>query len=228
MNMIMRYSLSAVLVGICVVCATAQKKRPLFLGITGGTHLTWQIDSYNRSYNPTPGLGWNFGMKGAFDVLPGLGVLGSISTIADQTKSSMPGDQIDFTFRHSWVDGSMSLLYKPIRRESYTLLVGVGLSVRRLINSTSVWDITSVSGEQSSYKHNQSDLLYPWNYSFNPQIGAEFPMMGNSRLQLMAEYNLGLRDIYDPYQRPTFYEGHHKLISGGINISWLWGLKAAK
>src|SRR5215212_2732958 len=145
----------------------AQEKRPVSLGITGGSHLSWQINSYysNSQYEKyLPGIGWNLGMTSEIDLIPALSVLSTLSFVTDATRNEMTifnSATIKTKLKNSWIEGGTTFLYKPLRRASFGLLIGAGVSARRLVRSVWSSENSNVFGGQPSwYENDISDLLF--------------------------------------------------------------------
>jgi hypothetical protein len=227
------------LMSLLALVVTAQEKRPVYLGITGGSNLSRQFnshDGYSQDRKSPPGIGWNLGMTSEVDLIPALSVLPTLTFVTDAAETErtiFSNVTLKTKLKNSWVEGGTRFLYKPLRRASFGLIVGAGVSARRLIRSVLSSEIPNVSGGQSSWsEYDVTDLMFAWSYFLSPQLGAEFYLPDGGRLLGLAHYQYALRELYKPVEpnpNATFdyawERSHYKPIAGGLTVSWLWALK---
>jgi hypothetical protein len=237
-------SIAALLVLLSTVVtlpAIAQEAGRIFgIGLIADSHLTWQInnDYSNFEDENSPGLGWKIGMIGAIDPLPAIVIQPAISVVFDDTRRTTTVFYDGTTtntwkskLQHMWMEGSATMMYKPLRRSSLSVLTGLGISARRIIRSSIKSTLSGPGGYgASSWEFTMTDYLFNWNYFLIPQIGVEIRTQNSGRLFCLINYHHSLRQVYRPYEpNPTFdyafVPSRHKLISAGLSVAWVWGIK---
>jgi hypothetical protein len=125
----------------------------------------------------------------------------------------------------TWMEVSSSLFFKPIQRQSYSLLWGFGFSARTQINS---YLRTRAEGlKDYGPAQDLSAYTIEWNYTLPLQAGVEFQLNPRQRIVCLAGFQFGLRGLYKPtssYGVILFEDGYYKLNSTTLRVIYLFGL----
>ena len=119
-------------------------------------------------------------------------------------------------WRYFWADATSIAAYVPVRRESFDLSVGTGISIRRIISHT-------INGNPNTI----SDLdnrMYEWSYFLPTRIGADFHLAGGRQVVCAIEYQVSLRDIYKPAEVTGPYDYTawvNKLHSVSLSVGYM-------
>jgi hypothetical protein len=217
----MRTTLLALLF-VANLAALAQPAGRLRLGAVADLRLAM--------FNPTDGLGEQYyhpattfgggaGLAWTVDLMSRLTLSGYVQPfVFEKTKvesnGSITPDPFDpMLWRGSrstssaWSEFSSALLFKPLKKEAYALLIGTGFSAR--------W-----SGMVDTGTENTSGYLYHWNFHLPIQAGVEFEIDSRWRVMCLAEYQFGLREAYHIYERAF------KINTVSLKLITLWATRS--
>jgi hypothetical protein len=215
---------------------SAQVPNRFRLGWMAGTQVTharMQGPESNSSYtNAAPEkVGWIAGMVGQFDIIDNLTIDFSLgfshdATHVDGNYYSEPLDHyysIDEYQDFTWIENSVSLLYKFLNKPSFSLYTGAGIDTQFLIESQGQVAVDQVKGPA----YESTTYMLRWNYAVPVAAGIEFPLRTN-KVSCTFAYHVPLRGAWAPYpislQGDLYEDGIYRLHAASLTVAYLIAL----
>jgi hypothetical protein len=182
----------------------AQNESNLRAGVYSG----FQLGAFQESaYPSSPHPGWKAGLQLSYELNPGWKFTGEagVSFLNCHVKNPMMPASI--RWKYLWAEAAPLLSYVPIQRGNFNIVIGSGISVRRILSS-------SVAPFYARGDSN-NERLYPWTYFLPIRLSSTTTLANRHSLTFSAEYSRQLRRMYRA--------GDDNLVSTTINRMYSWG-----
>jgi hypothetical protein len=215
--------------------ACAQNEARFHLGLYGSSqivHVAMPTAGSFMGPSSPPGFGWGGGISANFEMTRKVNVAASLAILNEKAKmsgeynssgfSGAPPTQFQAEEVYTWLEFSTSLFVRPLQRESYSLLCGVGLSAKNQLKS--YWRARPSGTESYGPAFDLSTYTQQWNYALPLQAGAEFRIGARHKIVCLAGFQFGLRGIYkqtESFGVVLFEDGFYKLNSTSIRLVYL-------
>jgi hypothetical protein len=190
---------TSILCGLCFLSLSAAGQLRL-----GGT-FGGQISNFVANDNGKARGGWSAGILATYDLERPFKFSTELGTTVDRSSFDFPMLPLrQRQWEYVWLDATMIGAFRPVIRKDFSVVLGSGLSVRRILQSGLKYS------EPSSSSAVFGQVL-SWSYFLPVQAGVDFNFGGGNRLSLMLEYQVQLRQLYKPGSKTFYYSGFENM-----------------
>ena len=211
-------------------------QSPTLLGLFFSGNQSWltgnKQDNPSINYTSEPGLGFKAGAALHHEISPRFFVETSLGYVWEQNKyrfEQVGGDPAvvmaysDVHSSYSWLEMPFILNFAFQRKRQLPLFIGMGISVRRLINASA--DISVLLGNGFTMNSTVDPGMNEWNFFPTIQAGGHFRLSDTSRLRVALSYQQSISNWYRTPDLPAgadSYFGNPDFKQHSINLGFTY------